>query len=76
MAGCQAVDAVGFNCICGARHMLELVRSLDHSGLTLALMPNAGYPIVVNNRTFYDGDPAYFRRPDCRDGGGGGLPSG
>ena len=24
------------------------------------LMPNAGYPVVVNNRTFYDGDPAYF----------------
>lgn len=57
---CKAVDAVGFNCVCGARHMLELVRGLDHSGLTLALMPNAGYPIVVNNRTFYDGDPAYF----------------
>lgn len=56
----QAVDAVGFNCVCGARHMLELIRGLDHSGLTLALMPNAGYPIVVNNRTFYDGDPAYF----------------
>ena len=60
MGRCQAVDAVGFNCVCGARHMLELIRGLDHSGLTLALMPNAGYPIVVNNRTFYDGDPAYF----------------
>lgn len=60
MKRCDAVDAVGFNCVCGARHMLELVRTLDHSGHTLALMPNAGYPTVVDNRTFYDGDPAYF----------------
>lgn len=60
MRACSAVDAVGFNCVCGARHMLELVRGLEHSGVTLALMPNAGYPVVVNNRTFYDGDPAYF----------------
>jgi len=55
-----AVDAVGLNCVCGARHMLELSRTLDHSEITLALMPNAGYPVVVDNRTFYDGDPAYF----------------
>lgn len=55
-----AVDAVGLNCVCGARHMLELARALDHSEITLALMPNAGYPVVVDNRTFYDGDPAYF----------------
>lgn len=60
MRRCKAVDAVGLNCVCGARHMLELVQGLDHSGLTLALMPNAGYPTVVNNRTFYDGDPDYF----------------
>lgn len=60
MGTCAAVDAVGFNCVCGARHMLELARSLDHSGLTLALMPNAGYPEVRGSRTFYDGDPVYF----------------
>ena len=60
MAACSAVDAVGFNCVCGARHMLELARELDHSGVTLSLMPNAGYPVVIHNRTFYEGDPAYF----------------
>lgn len=40
--------------------MLNLVRELDHEGMTLALMPNAGYPTVIGNRTFYDGDPRYF----------------
>lgn len=53
-------DALGLNCICGARHMLQLARELDHEGMTLALMPNAGYPTVIENRTFYDGDPQYF----------------
>lgn len=60
MKRCTAVDAIGFNCICGARHMLELVQELDHSDMTLALMPNAGYPVVINNRSFYEGDPEYF----------------
>ncbi|MCD8216488.1 MAG: homocysteine S-methyltransferase family protein, partial [Clostridiales bacterium] len=60
MRVCDAVDSIGLNCVCGARHMLELVREIDHEGLTLSLMPNAGYPTVVNNRTFYEGDPQYF----------------
>ncbi len=60
MKGCKAVDAIGFNCVCGARHMLELVQGLDHSHVTLALMPNAGYPVVIDNRSFYEGDPGYF----------------
>lgn len=60
MRGCPDVDALGLNCVCGARHMLELARELDHGGVALSLMPNAGYPTVVNNRTFYEGDPQYF----------------
>lgn len=55
-----SADALGLNCICGARHMLNLARELDYGDITLALMPNAGYPTVIGNRTFYDGDPRYF----------------
>ncbi len=103
-----AADAVGMNCVCGARHMLELVQKLKlgekitsskavisddmpvhrvqadclanagsvHAGraeecnknnslltnncMQLAVMPNAGYPTVIGNRTFYEGDPVYF----------------
>ena len=60
MKACPAIDALGLNCLCGARHMLELIRDLDHADYCLSLMPNAGYPYVINNRTFYEGDPAYF----------------
>jgi homocysteine S-methyltransferase len=62
MADSPYIDAVGFNCSCGARHMLELAESLNREELQkwLSLMPNAGYPVVRNNRTFYEGDPVYF----------------
>ena len=59
-----AIDAVGMNCVCGARHMLELAQRLklaeksDHT--QMVVMPNAGYPTVIANRTFYEGDPVYF----------------
>ena len=57
---CADIDSIGFNCVCGARHMLELAQELEHTGITLSLMPNAGYPVVINNRSFYEGDPVYF----------------
>lgn len=60
-----SADALGLNCVCGARHMLNLARELDHEGMTLSLMPNAGYPVVIANRTFYDGDPQYFAAQMC-----------
>lgn len=56
----DAIDAVGLNCVSGARHMVELVDTLDHSDALLSVMPNAGYPTVRDNRTFYDSDPEYF----------------
>ena len=60
MERCGAVDAAGLNCVSGARHMLELVQRLRPGKLPLAVMPNAGYPVVRGNRTYYDGDPGYF----------------
>lgn len=55
-----SVDAVGLNCVSGARHMAELVEELGPLQSLLSVMPNAGYPTVLGNRTFYDGDPKYF----------------
>ena len=40
--------------------MLELVRKLAPLEGLFAVMPCAGYPSVRGNRTFFDGDPAYF----------------
>lgn len=62
-AQCPQVDAVGFNCMSGPHHLLELIRSLDLSvlgGKALSVMPNAGYPSVLGRRVVYQGKPEYF----------------
>ena len=63
MSQCNAIDVLGFNCGVSAGHMMDTMKRLKSRGLdrlAVALIPNAGYPIVQNNRTFYEGDPYYF----------------
>lgn len=56
------VDAVGLNCVTGAKHMVDLVKGLGTVKKPLSIMPNAGYPTVLGSRTVYDGSPDYFAR--------------
>ena len=60
MDACEAVDAVGLNCVCGAYHMRRLLSRLPAVRKLLLAMPNAGYPHIENGRTFYDSDPGYY----------------
>ena len=64
-------DAVGLNCICGVRQMKKLMDRMDLDGIRLSVMPNSGYPIVIDNRTFYDSDPIYFGKGLARLAGYG-----
>lgn len=59
-AAIPEVDAVGYNCYSGPHHLLEHLRALDTRGVTVSIMPNAGYPSVVGHRTVYHGRPDYF----------------
>lgn len=61
-AALREVDAVGFNCVSGPHHLLEYIRKLDLTGVTLSVMPNAGYPTVLGRRTVFQGKPDYFGR--------------
>ena len=54
------IDAVGFNCVSGVQSMKDLVHLLGTCPLPLSLMPNAGHPIVIDGRTFYESAPNYF----------------
>ena len=56
----DAVDAVGFNCVSGPHHILEQLQSVELPGKPVSIMPNAGYPTVVGQRTVYQGAPEYF----------------
>lgn len=59
-AALAEVDAVGFNCVSGPSHLLEYIRGLDLDGVTLSVMPNAGYPTVLGRRIAFQGKPDYF----------------
>ncbi len=54
------VDAVGLNCMTTARHMVDLLRRIGPLKIPFSVMPNASYPTVRGNRSYYDGNPAYF----------------
>lgn len=62
MQQAEAVDAVGFNCISGPKHLLETVQGMEPERCSkyISVMPNAGYPTVISNRTFYGDNHAYF----------------
>lgn len=65
MDACEAVDAVGLNCICGAYHMRKLLAGMKKPQKILIAMPNAGYPHVIEGRTYYDSDPVYYAQQVC-----------
>ena len=53
-------DVAGLNCVSGARHMTELLEQSRAAGIPLSILPNAGYPEIRENRTYYEGNPEYF----------------
>ena len=58
--GCAAIDAVGLNCVCGPHHMRRLLAELPPLQKPISLMPNAGYPRMIDGRIAYESDPGYF----------------
>ena len=66
MTACGAVDAVGLNCVSAPGAMRALVQQLGETELPLAVMPNAGYPVVTRTRVQYQGRPEYFARELAR----------
>lgn len=60
---CPQIDAAGFNCVSGPYHLgkyLQEQQLQPADGQLLSIMPNAGYPTVINNRTFFGNNPEYF----------------
>lgn len=53
-------DAVGLNCVSGANHMAKLLKDVDTKGLYLFAKPNAGYPVVRDDRVYYSSLANYF----------------
>ncbi|MGL4791795.1 MAG: bifunctional homocysteine S-methyltransferase/methylenetetrahydrofolate reductase [Anaerotignaceae bacterium] len=60
LSAIKEIDALGVNCISGPNQMEKYIASLNLEGITLCVMPNAGYPTVINNRTIFESTPRYF----------------
>lgn len=56
----STIDALGFNCYSGPSHLLEYIKTLSFGDRTISVMPNSGYPALINNRTFYQDTKEYF----------------
>src|SRR5690606_31912528 len=54
------IDACGFNCFSGPSHLLDYIKTIDIAGKTISIMPNSGYPTIINNRTFFQTTTEYF----------------
>lgn len=56
----EEIDSVGFNCVSGPLHLREYLEKIELPECDLSIMPNAGYPTVINGRTFYSNNKQYF----------------
>lgn len=56
----STIDACGFNCGVGPAHLLHIIKKLPKATKPMAILPNAGYPAIVNERTVYTNNPEYF----------------
>ena len=57
---CKWIDAIGINCVSGPHHMFSYFKSLKKFSKPFSVMPNSGYPTVINNRTYFESSPDYF----------------
>lgn len=53
------IDVCGLNCVCGPMHMKRLMDEI-HTDKELIIMPNAGYPTILGNRTYFQDSSTYF----------------
>ena len=54
------IDAVGFNCGIGPKHLENILSHLPLGDKVVFAMPNAGYPEIINGKTEYVMNPVYF----------------
>ncbi len=60
LAQVESIDALGFNCFCGPYHLLQLAKNMEIRNKAISIMPNAGYPTVINNRVLFANNSDYY----------------
>ena len=58
----KEIDSIGLNCGMGPTFIYDILKTLDLKGKIISALPNAGHPMVVQERTVYTNNPEYFSR--------------
>jgi homocysteine S-methyltransferase len=58
----KEIDSYGFNCGSGPTHISEFIKKLNIKNDIVSVLPNAGYPEIIHERTVYPNNPVYFAR--------------
>lgn len=58
----KSIDAYGLNCGMGPTSIYEVLKNFDFNGKIISVLPNAGYPMVIQERTVYTNNPEYFAK--------------
>ncbi|MGN0143800.1 MAG: bifunctional homocysteine S-methyltransferase/methylenetetrahydrofolate reductase [Clostridium sp.] len=58
----NSIDSFGFNCGSGPAHLLQIIKELDIKDKIVSVLPNAGFPEIIHERTMYPKSPVYFAR--------------
>lgn len=58
----EEIDAIGFNCLLGPYHMKNYLKNITLPEKAVSIMPNSGYPTIVDNRTYYNKNADYFAK--------------
>lgn len=66
LAEVEDIDSVGLNCSSGPLHMREYLEQINLPEKIMTIMPNAGYPTIINGRTFYSDNKEYFANSALR----------
>lgn len=56
----ENIHGFGLNCICGPMHMRRLLKYFDTKKDTILIMPNAGYPTILANHTYFRDNSSYY----------------
>lgn len=56
----EGIDVYGFNCGSGPTHLYKFLKNLNIFSDNILVLPNSGYPEIINNRTVYVNNPEYF----------------
>lgn len=56
----KSIDTFGFNCASSPTHLYKMLQNKDIFKRVISVLPNAGYPELVNERMVYYNNPNYF----------------